>query len=53
MESEQHIGCQPWSDPHMNVGFVIRFFGGSMIFFPLPETLDLNSVSTQEKESVL
>lgn len=46
MQREQHRGCQPWSDPHMNVGFVIKSLEESIMLLlllssaPWPGTLD-------------
>ncbi len=46
MQREQHRGCQPWSDPHMNVGFVIKSLEESIMLVlllssaPWPGTLD-------------
>ena len=30
MEIEQQSGCQPWSEPHINVGLVSRFWEAAM-----------------------
>lgn len=30
MEIEQQRGCQPWSEPHINVGLVSRFWEAAM-----------------------